>query len=275
MATKNRVQSVVNGFPGWPAVGRIKWNVLSGLSFIIGWWAISLFYPPALLPGPVNTAQKIVQITLHERLLFHFKMTLFRVLAGFGVAMLISVTVGIMMGINEAAEEYFKIFILIGLSIPSLAIAMLTLMFFGIGNLAAISAITITIIPFITENMWEGTKNIDQDLIRMGNAFGANTMKMIREIVLPQLIPYIMSASRYGLSLAWKIAVIAEMLGLGTGVGYQINEAFMQFSMVGVLAWTLAFAMLMIFIEFGILTPIEYYLTSWQSDIEGGDVLKG
>lgn len=275
MATKNGVSSVLEILPRPPNTRRFKWNVLSVGSFILAWLVVAQFYPDALLPGPLKVAQEIVRLYQEERMLFHFQQTLIRVLGGFGLAMIISTVVGIMMGLNEASEEYFKIFILIGLSIPSLAIAMLALMFFGIGNMAAISAITITIIPFISENMWEGTKNIDQDLTRMGRAFGAGRFKLIREVVLPQLIPYVLAASRYGLSLAWKIAVIAEMLGLGNGVGYQINSAFTRFSMVGVLAWTLAFAMLMIFIEFGVLTPIERYLTSWQTDLEGGDVLKG
>lgn len=275
MATKASVRTVIDTVPNLPSVRKFKWNILSVVSFVVGWWALSLFYPTALLPDPLIVLQEIGRLYQEEQLLFHFEQTLIRVLGGFGLAMIVSVSVGILMGLNKPAEEFFKIYILIGLSIPSLAIAMITLMFFGIGNVAAITAIMITIIPFITENMWEGTKNIDKDLTRMGRAFGAGPRKLIQEVVLPQLIPYVLAASRYGLSLAWKIAVIAEMLGLGNGVGYQINSAFARFSMVGVLAWTFAFAILMIVIEFGIISPIEYYLTSWQSDVEGGDVLKG
>jgi NitT/TauT family transport system permease protein len=272
MATADSVQSIVASLPGLPSFRRLKWNLLSIASFIVGWWILSLFYPSALLPDPLLVGEEILRLLQEEQLVFHFEQTLIRVLSGFGLAMLVSVIVGLAMGLNEAAEQFFKIYILIGLSIPSLAIAMISLMFFGIGNVAAIAAITITIIPFISENMWEGTKNIDQDLTRMGRAFGASPRKLITEVVLPQLIPYVLAASRYGLSLAWKIAVIAEMLGLGNGVGYQINSSFARFSMVGVLAWTLAFAILMIVIEFGLLTPIEYYLTSWKSDLEGGEV---
>ena len=247
-------------------------RLVSISSFIGLWWLVSLFYPPHLIPGPYLVGERVINIFLEENFLYHFNNTLFRVLTSFVFAMIFSTAIGIVMGSSDTAEGFFETFVLVGLTVPSLAIAMISLILFGIGNTAAIVAVTITIIPAITENMWEGTKNVNRDLIRMGYAFENSRWRIIRHVVIPQLVPYILAASRFGLSIAWKVVVIVEYLGLGNGIGYNIRQAFGLYSFTGVLAWTASFTFVMIVLEFGVIKTLEEYLTRWRVDIEGGDL---
>jgi len=87
---------------------------------------------------------------------------------------------------------------------------------------------------------------------------------MIRDVVIPQLVPYLLAATRFGLSLAWKVTVIAELLGLSNGIGYMIHYSFGVFSMVDVFAWTIAFTLVMVAFEYGLLKPLETRVTSWR-----------
>lgn len=248
-------------------------RLVSLASFIGFWWVASLIYPPSVIPGPMPVAAEMAGILTGGEFLPNFYSTFFRVFVSFAIAMTVATFLGILMGSNKYAEWYFETYVLVGLTIPSLAIAMISLLIFGLGNLAAVIAITVTILPVITENMWEGTKNLDNELVRMGRSFGAGRGKLIREVVLPQLIPYLLAASRFGLSLSWKVTIIVEYLGLGDGVGYQIRQAFSMFSFTGVLAWTLLFAMAMIIIEFVVIKAVERRLTRWRTDVEGGGIL--
>lgn len=240
---------------------------------VLLWWVASLTFAQVTLPSPAVVGEEIVAIVTTEMFYYHLYKTFFRVIIGFVLALTCATALGIAMGLSDTAEHVFDIHILVGLTVPGMAIAMVTLLMFGIGEMAAISAVFITILPFMTENLWEGAKNIDDELIRMGNAFNANRFKMVREVVFPQLIPYILAASRYGLGLAWKVVVIAEMLGLGSGVGYQIHQAFGLFRFEGVLAWTFSFTIVMFFLEFVIIKRIERYLTSWRIEVEGGQLM--
>lgn len=259
------------------AFSRHKKKLLRGVSllvFIGVWWVVALFYPPTLIPGPWGVGERMIEIFLEERFFFHFYNTLFRVIISFLLGMTISTAIGIMMGSSDVAEGFFETFVLVGLTVPSLAIAMICLILWGIGNFAAIVAVTVTIVPAITENMWEGTKNLDQELVRMGHAFEVDRWRIISDVVIPQLVPYILAASRFGLSIAWKIVVIVEFLGLGNGIGYNIRQEFGLYSFTGVLAWTLSFTLVMIVLEFGVLKTIENYLTRWRTDVEGGELTR-
>lgn len=245
-------------------------RLASILLFLAGWWTLSNFLAKGLVPGPMPVANEVVEIVQSDKFFFHVYNTFYRVIAGFGAAIISATALGMLMGLSNLGEDFFEIWVLTGLTVPGMALAMISLMVFGLGNFAAIFAIFIIILPLMTLNMWEGTKNIDGELLRMGHAFHASRKQLIREVVFPQIVPYILAATRYGLGLAWKVAVIAEMLGMGNGVGYKINESFQLFSLEGVLAWTLSFTAIMFFLEFGLLKTIENRLTAWRSDIEGG-----
>lgn len=86
----------------------------------------------------------------------------------------------------------------------------------------------------------------------------------LRHIILPELLPYILSGSRLGLSLSWQVVVLSELFGLSNGVGYKINLNFQDFSIAGVMAWTLSFTAIMAVLEFGIISRVESRLTRWR-----------
>ena len=116
----------------------------------------------------------------------------------------------------------------------------------------------------ITVNIWEGAKAIDKELLEMGIAFKADRGMIVKDIILPQLVPYLFASIRYGFALAWKMVVVAEMLGQNKGIGFMMNYSFGVFSMEGVLAWTIAFTMVMIILEYAIFRLLERRATRWR-----------
>jgi len=181
--------------------------------------------------------------------------------------MLISIILGVAMGRSRYVEKFFEAEILVGLTIPALAWAVLSIMWFGLKDFAAIFAITVLITPVITLNVVQGMKNLDKGLLEMAKVFGSNKRLVIRSIVIPQLLPYLFAAARFGLGLAWKSVVIVEMLGLSNGIGYMIAFWFGMFSMKDVLAWTLAFTLIMLMFEYGLLGPLEKWAMRWRPTI--------
>lgn len=234
---------------------------------VLGWAAVARLFPPALLPGPAAVLGRVGTILVSGQFAFHMAHTLIRVGVGFVAAFVVSLAFGILMGVNRTAEKFFEIEVLIGLTVPSLAWAVVALMWFGISELAPIFTIFIVILPLITVNMWQGTKALDQDLNEMARAFRVTRAEIVREVVVPQLVPYLLASTRFGLSLAWKVAVIAEMLGISNGIGYMIHYAFGVFSMEEVLAWTISFTLVMIALEYGLLNPLEARITRWRRTV--------
>ncbi len=255
---------------GWRV--RVRWDgwgpkALGIAALVATWQSVSLFYPPTFLPAPGLAFERVAGFVATGEFFRHAGPTLLRVLIGFSLALVAGTVVGIVMGARGALEGFFEPYIMVGLTVPGLAWAILALMWFGISELAPVFAITAVVTPMLAVNMWQGTKAIDRELLEMAHAFHISRRAIVRDIVLPQLLPYLLAGSRFGLALGWKVVVLSEMFGLSSGIGYMINRSFSLYSMRDVLAWTIGFTLLMSLLEYGLLRPMERYLLRWRPAI--------
>jgi NitT/TauT family transport system permease protein len=238
------------------------------LTMVLIWWILSLFFPPTLVPKPFDTFAEVATLIGTGNFFSEMGSTLRRVLVGFGLAMIVSIPLGILMGTLRSFESFFEPPVILGLTMPGLIWAVLMIMFFGLNETSAYAAVAITIMPMLAISIWQGTKSIDKDLIDMSKAFHATPWSKIVDVILPQLISHILAAIRYGLGLAWKVVVVVEMFGLSNGVGYQVVRGFNVFSMKAVLAWAISFLVVMIIIEFGMIGWLERAVTRWRPPVE-------
>jgi NitT/TauT family transport system permease protein len=238
------------------------------LTMIFLWWIVSLFFPPTLVPQPWDTFAEVANIVSTGNFFSEMGSTLRRVLVGFGIAMIVAIPLGILMGTLRTLESFFEPPVILGLTMPGLIWAVLMIMFFGLNETSAYAAVAITIMPMLAISIWQGTKSIDKDLIDMSRIFHASPLSKVVDVILPQLISHILAAIRYGLGLAWKVVVVVEMFGLSNGVGYQVVRGFNVFSMKAVLAWAISFLVVMIVIEFGIIGWVEKAVTRWRPRVE-------
>ena len=101
--------------------------------------------------------------------------------------------------------------------------------------------------------------------MQVARAYRLGRRTTFLRVYLPQLVPYLMAAARSGLSLIWKIVLVVELLGRSEGVGFQLNVFFQFFDITGILAYTLAFAAVVLVVEAWVLRPLERRLTGWRA----------
>jgi NitT/TauT family transport system permease protein len=241
----------------------------SGVMLLALWHAISLFFPPTYLPGPMLVIVETGRIIASGDFFVHMYWTMLRVILGLVASFGVAVVVGVGMGLARFWELFFDGPVLVGLTIPGLAWAVIGLMLFGLSTVAQVFAIFMVVTPILTVNLWEGTKAIDRKVVEMAMVFKASRWTIIRTVILPQLVPFALAALRFGLALCWKTVVIAETFGATSGVGYKIIQARELLSMQGVLAWTLSFTLVMFVLEFGVLKLLETRLTAWRPRVSG------
>lgn len=191
-----------------------------------------------------------------------------RVFVGAAVAMIFSVAVGIYMGTVLMGERFFQPLVVLGLTIPGLMWALISVMLFGINEIASHFAVAVTTFPMLVINIWAGVKALDKELIDMSHVFRFSAWMKISQVIIPQLVPNIFAATRYGLGLAWKVVVVVEMFGTSNGVGYQVMKSYQIFNMEGVIAWTLTFVAAMIVIEYCLIDLAERRLTAWRPKVD-------
>ena len=246
---------------------RVLPPLLAVASVILLWWALYLIYP-RLLPSPLSTVREAIRLISDGTFFFHMYQSLRRVFVGAVIAMFFSVGIGIYMGTVAMGERFFQPLIVLGLTIPGLMWALIAVMLFGINEFSPYFAVTVTIFPMLVINIWAGVKSLDKELMDMSHVFHFTKWMKISQVILPQLVPNIFAATRYGLGLAWKVVVVVEMFGTSNGVGYQVMKSYQVFNMEGVIAWTLTFVLAMIVIEYGVINFAEQRLTAWRPKID-------
>jgi NitT/TauT family transport system permease protein len=239
-------------------------KLLSGVTAVLAWALISHLMPRGLFPGPLETTAILWSNVVEGEVGFHLSITLLRVVGGFGLAMLIGIPAGVIMGLSRRAERVLDVWVMVGLTIPSLCYTIICFIWFGLNELATILAIAVTTAPSITINLWEGVKDIDGKLVDMARVFEASRWRIFARVVLPQVLPYVMAASRFGLGIIWKITVLVELLGRPSGVGFRLFYWYQLANMGQVLAWTLLFTLVMLFIELVIFKGMERRLFAWR-----------
>lgn len=239
-------------------------TLLSLAALVLVWWAAAAIAQSRVLPPPSAVLEVALADLRSGELPFHLAMTLMRVGLAFAVAMTVGSAAGIALGLNRTADRIFDPWLILFLNVPALVIVVLAYIWFGLNEAAAIGAIAVNKIPNVIVTLREGARALDPALSEMARVYRFGRMKMLRHVVLPQLQPYVAAASRSGLALLWKIALVVELLGRSNGVGFQINLYFQLFDVAGILAYTLAFVGIMLLIEFLLVQPLEARATRWR-----------
>ena len=239
-------------------------RIASILSFFLIWHLASIFVDVELLPGPNEVSKKLVEEAISSELFFHTFITLKRVSISFIIAMLIGTFFGLYMGRNERANTILDDWLVLGLNVPALVIIILCYVWFGLNEMAAILAVSLNKIPMVAVIMREGSRAIEKDYLDVGKFYKIGKKKLFFKVVLPQLYPYLLSSARSGLSLIWKIVLVVELLGRSNGVGFKLYGFFQFFDISGILAYTLAFVILIIFVEFLLIRPFERKISVWK-----------
>jgi NitT/TauT family transport system permease protein len=234
---------------------------------LIAWQALSLLISPKYVPGPLPTFAALAAQVASGAVLQHLSITMARMLVSFALAMAAGVVTGTVMGLYRRGEQALDLWVMVMLTIPGLCYIIVAFMWLGLNERAAVLAIAWTTFPSIAINIWQGVKAIDQRLIDMARVFRASPWRRTARVVIPQILPYLMAAARFGLGVVWKVTVLVELLGRSDGVGYMLNYSFQMFNMADVFAWTLLFTLVMLAIELAVFKPVEVRLFRWRPEL--------
>jgi taurine transport system permease protein len=236
MATSDSPTDSATGTPQ-PAVRTSPWsrrlqlvlliNITSVLTFLSIWyfatesgWVAAVFLPsPVTVAGEAN---KLLQTgELWQAVLVSAK----RVFTGFGLAALISIPLGILMGVWWPAKAIVDPFVSLLRPLPSITWIPLTMLWLGIGEAQKTAIVFMGSWLYVLLATLEATKRVDPMLIRAARNLGANDFAVMREVVLPGALPGILAGLKITLAIAWSCVLSAEMVAAQTGLGAMIWQA--------------------------------------------------
>lgn len=247
-------------------LARSKWVRILPVLVLAGiWQMVAVLLQSRTLPPPSAVIVTLWHEIVAGELAFHLGVTLGRVVISFTLAMLIGVGLGILMGRSRNWDQVLDTFLILGLNIPALVTIILCYIWFGLSETAAVLAVTVNKIPMVAISLREGARAIDKNLLEVAHIYRLSRRDTFFKVYLPQLYPYLFGSARNGLALIWKIVLVVELLGRSDGVGFQIGSFFHFFDITGILAYTLAFALVIFSIEALLLRPLETHLNRWRA----------
>ena len=241
---------------------------VKGFSFIflfILWELLSNFSNPTTFPSLLVIVKTLYSEILDGELIFHLGITLYRVFVSFFIAMILGTFIGMLMGNYKKFDTFFDGWNILFLNIPALVLIILSYIWFGLTEVAAIIAVSLNKIPNVIVTIREGAKSIDKSLLQVALVYKVSKIKKFFIFYIPQLFPFIIAAARGGIALIWKIVLVVELLGRSNGVGFKIHEFFQFFDIKSILAYTIAFVIVMIGLELLCFKPLDNYSRRWRT----------
>ena len=209
------------------------------LAVLVLWQVMSMAYNLQLiLPPPLTVARTIFNaLTLNydQRWLYgpniyeHLLASFARAITGFSVAAALAIPLGIVVGRSRTVREFVDPVIRSLYPIPGIAWIPLAILWFGLGNTAVIFVVFIAEFFPLYFNTEAGARNINPILVDAARCFGARRLTLLRRVILPASIPYIITGMRIGLGGAWRMIVAGEMLASQSGIGSVLMESRYQF----------------------------------------------
>lgn len=237
----------------------------ASLLALLAFWQIAAMRAgdPLLAPGPGLVAQLMWQEAQGE-LFHHLGATLLRVAASFALALSVGIALGVAMGRRPGFDAAADPWLVALLNLPALVVIVLSYIWIGLNESAAILAVAINKIPLVTAIAREGARAMDPALDDMARIYRFGRLAYLRHILAPQMAPHVAAAARAGLALVWKIVLVVEFLGRPDGIGFMIHMHFQLFDVGLVLVYALAFVGVMLVVELFILQPWERRVRRWR-----------
>jgi len=215
--------------------------LLSFITLIIMWWIVTDIggWSDQVFPGPVRVFESFIELIDNGSLLKHSVASLYRVTAGFYLAIIFGIPLGVLIGRSQIAQQLINPVIQFLRPISPLAWIPLAMLWFGIGDPPAIFLIFLaSFFPLVVATS-VAVSSINPVFFQVASNFGFTRLETMNKVIVPAIVPAVLIALRLTIAIAWLVVVAAEMIAVQSGLGYLIldsrNALRMDYVMVGMI----------------------------------------
>jgi ABC-type nitrate/sulfonate/bicarbonate transport system permease component len=199
---------------------------------------------PLIVPPPSKILQAFGSLVWSGQIPLQILASMKRAAAGYLLAALVCVPVGILMGLFDRLYDALEVIVEMLRPVPPPVVIPVARLFFGLGDEMKMFVIFFACAWPILLNTLDGMRNIDRVLLHTARTFGLSPWRTIWQVILPVCSPHIMTGLRVSLPITLILVVISEMVGSTDGIGYFILDAQRRFRVIQMYAGMLALAML-------------------------------
>lgn len=202
-----------------------------GLAFFalfVALWSVATFggYVQRLfLADPLTMVGEGYNLMVRYSFSFDILMTIWRVVGGFIIAVIVALPIGILMGAYKPVEAFLEPFVSFARYLPASAFIPLLILWAGIGETQKLLVIFIGSVFQLILMIAVSVGSIRRDLVDAAYTLGATDSSVVRRVMLPNAAPEIAEIFRLVLGWAWTYVIVAELIGSSSGIGHMITDS--------------------------------------------------
>jgi NitT/TauT family transport system permease protein len=204
------------------------------------WQVLAMYFDSDfIIPSPGKTFMTVATLFTDPDFISVVGMTIIRGLSGFFISAFLGMILGIIAGISPGFNAFLSPVLVTVRSVPVIAIILLALIWFSPGSVPVFIAL-LTMFPFICTNVIDGIRSIDRDIIEMARFYRISLSRIISEVYIPSIMPFIISGASSAMGIGWRAIIIGEVLSqpkYGIGTMMQAEQTFLNVD--AVIAWTI------------------------------------
>jgi NitT/TauT family transport system permease protein len=223
------------------SIGSKKYISIASVAFMLVLWKLLALYFDSdfIIPHPEKTLITTVSLFGDSQFLLIIGSTVFRGVTGFAISFLLGIAMGIIAGLSPNFNSFLRPILVTIRSTPVISIILLALIWLN-ASLVPIFIALLTMFPFICTNTIDGIKSVDRHLIQMATIYRVSQIRIVREVYIPAIMPFIISGASSALGIGWRAIIIGEVLSqprYGIGTIMQSAQTFLNVDVV--IAWTI------------------------------------
>lgn len=215
----------------------------------VAWQIASLFFPHFLFPPVPDIVTRTVEILISGPLLIDVLMTAGRIMAGLAGAFVLGGVLALAIGRSPSIESYLTPILVFLQGIPALSWVVIAIIWFHGTEFRIFFIMLMTTLPAFTFQILDAIRSMSKDLFEMTMAFRPRRWTLFRVLIVPTVVPGILTAWKVNLGNAARVVVVAELVGATGGVGYQLLRQQQLFDMAGAVAWTLQLVIFVLVVQ--------------------------
>ena len=246
------------------AIASKVWTSVFPFIVVIALWQFaSLFFPRFLFPSLIDVFWRCMDIFSSGAMFWDVMATVLRILAGLGGAFVIGGILGLIMARSKAVDKFLSPILTLFQGIPALSWVVFAIIWFHGVEFRIFFIMVMTTLPAFTFQVIGALRGMSKDLFEMTMSFRPSGWTLFRVLIVPTIIPGILTAWKINLGNAARVVVVAELVGATGGVGYELLRQQQLFDMAGALAWTIQLVLFVLVVQ-QIIVWVENWLLRYR-----------
>jgi ABC-type nitrate/sulfonate/bicarbonate transport system permease component len=246
-----------------PRVRRFLQAAASTLVLAAIWQIASYFFPHYLFPPVEQVIGRTLRILVNWPELSQVLETAARIFAGLFGAFFLGCLVALVIGRSPRIESYVTPVLIFLQGIPALSWVVIAIIWFHGTEFRIFFIMVLTTLPAFTFQILDAYRSMSKDLFEMTMSFRPRGWTLFRVLIVPTIVPGILTAWKVNLGNAARVVVVAELVGATGGVGYELLRQQQLFDMAGALAWTLQLVLFVLVVQQAIVA-VENWLLRYR-----------